>query len=58
MTPLALAVKYNRQKFVALFLEKGADVHLPADHPENQPLAIAEELGFQETADLLRKHGA
>jgi len=58
MTPLALAVKYNRQKFVDLFLEKGADVHLPSDQVDTQPLAIAEALGFQETADLLRKHGA
>ena len=58
MTPLGLAVKYNRRKFVELFLEKGADVHLPTDQAKNRPLAIAEELGFQETADLLRKHGA
>ena len=38
--------------------QKGADVHLPTDQAKNRPLAIAEELGFQETADLLRKHGA
>lgn len=58
MTPLGTAVKYNREKLVALFLERGADPNLPSDNVETQPLAIADALGFQDTVDLLRKHGA
>lgn len=55
-TPLGWAARFNRKKLVKLFLERNADPNLPADSPEKQPLAIAEEFGFTDVAEVLRQH--
>lgn len=55
-TPLAWAARFNRKKLVTLFLQRGANPNLPTNNPELQPLAIAEEFGFSDVAEMVKNH--
>ncbi len=55
-TPLAVAVEHGRIGMVRLLLEHDADPGL-ADWSWTRPLAIAEEKGEDETAELIRECG-
>jgi ankyrin repeat protein len=56
-TPLHFAVRENQKDVAQLLIAKGADVNAKNNIGET-PLQLAEKSGFNEMADLLKKHGA
>jgi ankyrin repeat protein len=57
-TPLAWAARANKPAMVEFLLSRGAPVNLPDDESWATPLAWAERRRHQETASILRAHGA